>query len=125
MDRLFYFSKLVETRKNCIFPRMQQTEKFWNMLRMGVFFVLGAMILTGIAFIFVPKVRQSHEYQATRDELQTKIDEVCAAEKQLKTKQQQFKTDPVFVEKVAHEVGYAHKDEMIFHFPETNQTAQP
>ena len=76
----------------------------------------------GILLAFAPKVRQMQGYQQTRDTLQQRIDVTLAAEKELKEKQRRFMTDPEFVEKVAHEVGYARQDETIYHFPEETGT---
>ncbi len=97
---------------------MQQTEKYWNLINRIVLAAIGIMALVGVVLAFGPKVRQMQAYQTTRDTLQERIDETVAAEKELKNKQQRFLTDPVYVERVAHEVGYARKDETIYHFPE-------
>ena len=95
---------------------MQQTEKYWNLINRIVLGAIGVMALVGILLAFGPKVRQMKAYQATRDTLQQRIDETVAAEKELKNKQQRFLSDPEYVERVAHEVGYARKDETIFQF---------
>ena len=72
----------------------------------------------GVVLAFTPKVRQLQTYQETYDKLQHRISKTVESEQALKEKQRRFLSDPAFVEKVAHEVGYAKKDEMIFHFPE-------
>ncbi len=97
---------------------MQQTEKYWNMILRGAMTIAAGMLVVGAVLMFLPKVRQMHAYEETRDTLQQRIDVTVAAEKELKEKQRRFQTDPVFVEKVAHEVGYARQGETIFHFPE-------
>lgn len=97
---------------------MQQTEKYWNMILRGAMAVVAVMLLVGAVLMFHPKVKQMQTYQNTRDTLQHRIDVTVAAEKELKEKQRRFLSDPAFVEKVAHEVGYARKGETIFHFPE-------
>ena len=97
---------------------MQQTEKYWNLINRIVLVAIGVMAVVGVLLAFGPKVRQMKNYQNTRDTLQERIDQTVAAEKELKSKQQRFLTDPAYVERVAHEVGYARKDETIFQFPE-------
>ena len=97
---------------------MQQTEKYWNLINRIVLVAVIIMAAVGIVLAFTPKVKQMQAYQNTRDKLQQRIDVTVASEKELKEKQQRFRTDPLYVEKVAHEVGYARKGEMIFHFPE-------
>ena len=97
---------------------MQQTEKYWNLINRIVLIAVVAMAVVGIVLAFTPKVKQMQTYQNTRDTLRQRIEVTVASEKELKEKQQRFLTDPSYVEKVAHEVGYARKDEMIYHFPE-------
>ena len=95
---------------------MQQTEKYWNLINRIVLMAAAAMAVVGIVLAFTPKVKQMQAYQNTRDTLQQSIEKAVAAERDLKEKQRRFKNDAAFVEKVAHEVGYAHKDETIFDF---------
>ena len=97
---------------------MQQTEKYWNLINR---IVLGAVVVmagVGVVLAFTPKVTQLQVYQDTSDELQQRIEVTVSAEQELKEKQRRFFSDPEFVEKVAHEVGYARNSETIFHFPE-------
>jgi len=97
---------------------MQQTEKYWNLINRVVLIAVGVMACVGVVLAFAPKIRQLNEYQTTHDTLQQRIEVTVAAEQELKEKQRRFFSDPEFVEKVAHEVGYANPDETIFHFPE-------
>ena len=97
---------------------MQQTEKYWNLINRIVLVAVAAMAVVGIVLAFTPKVRQIREYQETRDVLQQRIDITIAGERELKEKQRRFRTDPGYVERVAHEVGYAREDEVIYHFDE-------
>jgi len=97
---------------------MQQTEKYWNLINRIVLIAIIIMAGVGVVLAFTPKVRQLQDYQETYDSLQQRIEVTVESEMELKEKQRRFLSDPEFVEKVAHEVGYASKDEMIFHFPE-------
>ena len=97
---------------------MQQTEKYWNMVLRGAVTVIAGMLLFGVVLMFLPKIKQLQGYQDTRDSLQQRIDVTLTAEKELKDQQQRFLTDAVYVERIAHAVGYAHKNETIYHFPE-------
>ena len=76
------------------------------------------MAVVGLVLAFTPKVKQIQAYQSTRDVLQQRIDVTISTERELKEKQRRFLTDPNYIERVAHEVGYARKGEMIYHFPE-------
>ena len=95
---------------------MQQTEKYWNLINRVVLAAVAVMAVVGIVLAFTPKVKQIRSYQETRDNLQQRIEIHVAAERDLREKQRRFRTDPTYVERVAHEVGYARKDEMIYHF---------
>jgi hypothetical protein len=97
---------------------MQQTEKYWNLINRVVLVAISVMAVVGIVLAFTPKVKQIQAYQNTRDTLQQRLEVTVIAERDLKEKQRRFRTDPSYVERVAHEVGYARKDEMIYHFPE-------
>lgn len=99
---------------------MQQTEKYWNLINRIVLVAILLMAGVGVVLAFSPKVRQLQEYQITHDDLQQRINATLSSEQDLKEKQRRFRTDPDFVRKVAHEVGYASTNEVIFifHLPE-------
>ena len=97
---------------------MQQTEKYWNLINRIVLVAIIFMAGVGVVLAFTPKVRQLQEYQETSDSLQQRIEITVTTEQELKDKQRRFFSDPEFVEKVAHEIGYARTNETIFHFPE-------
>jgi len=97
---------------------MQQTEKYWNLINRIVLVAIVIMAGVGVVLAFAPKVRQLQTYQETYNVLQQRIEITVASENDLKQKQRRFLSDPAFVERVAHEVGYARKTETIFHFPE-------
>ena len=97
---------------------MQQTEKYWNLINRIVLISISVMASVGIVLAFTPKIKQIQAYQNTSELLQQRIDITLAAERELKEKQRRFLNDPAYVERVAHEVGYARNDEMIYHFPE-------
>ncbi len=101
---------------------MQQTEKYWNLINRVVLAVLLGVVVIGIALAFIPKVRQFNTYQEKSQTLQSEIDQMLIAEQTLKEQQRRFTTDRDFVERIAHEVGYAHPDETIFHFPNVIET---
>jgi cell division protein FtsB len=97
---------------------MQQTEKYWNLINRIVLAAIIVMAGVGVSLAFAPKVKQLREHQETYNALQQRIEVTVATELELREKQRRFKTDPEFVERIAHEVGYARPDETIFHFTE-------
>jgi uncharacterized membrane-anchored protein YhcB (DUF1043 family) len=96
---------------------MQQTEKYWSLITRTA--VVGVFVMMGICavLIFTPTVRETKTRQQTLNSLekQTK-DEIEAATKDA-TNSRRFTTDPEFVERVAHEVGYVGPDETVYLFP--------
>lgn len=97
---------------------MQQTKSYWNLIHRVVLAILIGIVIVGIALAFIPKVNQLHTYEERSRALQRDIDQTIQEEQRLKEYQHRFSTDPTFVERIAHEVGYAHEDETIFYFPE-------
>lgn len=112
------YSPLETTHYKTSLLFMQQTEKYWNLINRIVLIAIILMACVGVVLAFTPKVRQLQEYQQTSDSLQQRIEVTVNAEQELKDKQRRFFSDPEFVEKVAHEIGYARTNETIFHFPE-------
>lgn len=100
---------------------MQQTEKYWNLINRIVLVAIFIMAGFGIVLAFTPKVRQMQDYQKKRDSLQQRLDAEIDLENEYILKRRRMATDRDFVERIAHEVGYAHKGEVIFHFPEEAQ----
>ena len=96
---------------------MQQIEKSQTLIIRIVLLCVGIVLITLISSAFFPKLNQMNKYQGKQAKLQEQIDLTEAKEKELKEKQLRFKDDPVFVEKVAHEVGYARPEETIYQFP--------
>ncbi|MCF7849041.1 MAG: septum formation initiator family protein [Kiritimatiellales bacterium] len=97
---------------------MQQTEKYWSLIHRVVLIVVLLMAVVGIVLAFTPKVKQMKDYQQIKEDLQKRIDTNEAGEKEIIDNRSRYRTDPAFVEKIAHERGYAHKDEVIFLLPE-------
>jgi len=100
---------------------MKKADKYWNTIhKIGwiAAAIIGGVAAFFIVFAFGSKVKQLHAYQDRYDALQHRIEITEAQTKKIKRDHQQFLTDPVFVERIAHQVGYAKKDEIIFEFPD-------
>jgi len=97
---------------------MQQTEKYWNLINRIVLMAIALMAVAGVVLAFTPKVRRMQDYQKTLDRYQHRIEVSLSTEREIKENIRRFLADPVYVERVAHAVGYAHRDETIYHFPE-------
>lgn len=90
----------------------------WKMIyRISVAVVL----LVGVAVIvrfFHPKWREYRRAQAERARLQEEIRLNQELIRVYKLKQERFKNDPEFVERMAHEIGLAKDNEIIFRLQE-------
>lgn len=74
------------------------------------------VILVGLGLIFMPEYQKYRENQARFQELEEQVKSEDALITKLQEDQRRFKTDPDFVEEVAHRKGMAHPGEIIFKF---------
>ena len=74
---------------------------------------------------FFPKVNQFKDYQQTKQQLEADIRMEEERVKELRLKQEKFSTDKHFVQKIAHEIGFAHEGEVIFQFSDEAGTNIP
>jgi cell division protein FtsB len=98
---------------------MQQTEKYWDLILKVLLGIILLMAIGGSLLAFIPKIGEMNKHKTTSEKLAQEINEVEAKAKALKEKQNRFKTDRIFVERIAHEIGYAHTNELIYQFPES------
>lgn len=95
-------------------------QKYWNRIyRIAVMAAFG-LALVGVVFAFFPKVTQFRSYQQTKNALDEDIRAKEEAIKELRLQQERFSTDRIFVQQMAHKIGYAHPSETVFQFNETN-----
>ncbi len=80
------------------------------------------LALIGSAFAFMPRIQQYNEYQETKRQLEEKIREENKRCNGLRLNQQKFTSDKYFVQKLAHEKGFAHEGETIYQFEEVPVT---
>ncbi|MBI9020549.1 MAG: septum formation initiator family protein [Verrucomicrobia bacterium] len=83
------------------------------------------LALIGVGFAFLPKVGQFRSYQETKRNLEEDIRAEEERIKELRLNQERFSTDKHFVQKIAHEIGFAHEGEMIFQFNDQPDTNRP
>jgi cell division protein FtsB len=80
------------------------------------------LALVGVAGFFMPKAQQFTDYQTTKTELEAEIRIQQERINELRHNQEKFSTDKHFVQKIAHEIGYAHEGEIIYQFEEKPST---
>jgi len=91
-------------------------QKYWNKIYRIAGGAVVLLTFAGVGFAFLPKVTQFYRYQETKSGLEADIRTKEEAIKELRRMQEKFGTDKYFVQKLAHEIGYAHESETIFQF---------
>jgi len=80
------------------------------------------LVLIGAAIAFLPKIQQFQSYQDTKSSLAADIRAEEARIQLYRMNQEKFSTDKHFVQKIAHEIGFAHEGETIYQFDEAVNT---
>lgn len=94
------------------------SQKYWNKVYRYLALAGVLLVLIGAAFAFFPKANQFQNYQGIKGELEVEIRASEERIKELRLNQEKFSTDKRFVEKIAHEIGFAHEGETIYQFEE-------
>jgi len=97
-------------------------QKQWNIIYRYAALAVILLALIGVVFAFLPKVSQFKDYQKTKGDLEAEIRAEEERIKELRLKQEKFSTDKHFVQKIAHEIGFAHEGEVIFQFENESGT---
>jgi len=89
--------------------------------------VIAALLALALFSLFWPQYIQYRHYARRIAELDRTIRREQALIKNLQIRQQRLRTDPAFLQRIAHEMGLAGPDEVIFRFvePETNRLPYP
>ncbi len=97
-------------------------QKQWNIIYRYAALSAILLALIGVVFAFLPKVSQFKDYQETKVNLESEIRAEEERIKELRLNQEKFSTDKHFVQKIAHETGFAHEGEVIFQFNDAADT---
>jgi len=100
-------------------------QKQWNIIYRYAALAAVLLALIGVVFAFLPKVSQFKNYRETKTTLEAEIRSEEEQIKELHLKQEKFSTDKHFVQKIAHEIGFAHEGEVIFQFDNNPATNAP
>jgi hypothetical protein len=98
---------------------------YWIVIYRVGWVALVALGLVGASVAFVPKWKEYREYQRRSSEMAR--EEALEQEmiNLLKAKQERFRTDPRFVVRIAHDLGLARSNEVIFRFQQEAPTLRP
>jgi cell division protein FtsB len=91
-----------------------------------VFWLVSAVLaLAASAMVFVPKWREYRNYQRKLAEMEEDVRRENDRLNLLRRNQERFRTDPHFVERMAHDHGLARPDEVLFKIPPDEDDKQP
>lgn len=98
--------------------------KYWNVIINSAWIAAtAAIVLTGLGMIFMPELRQYHQNNKTIATLASDINQENKTYHEYKKKQERFRTEPEYVEQIAHEQGLVYPHEKIFNYEgDKNQT---
>jgi cell division protein FtsB len=100
-------------------------QNHWNTLYRIAVLAAVLLALAGVIFAFWPKVTRFRSYQETKEALEADIRTKEESIKALRLDQERFSTDKTFVQKLAHETGYAHEGETVFQFNNEQGVSNP
>jgi len=89
---------------------------YWVVIYRTGWIALAVLGLVGASVAFVPKWKEYRDYQRRNTEMAR--EEALEQEmlNLLKSKQERFRTDPRFVVRIAHDLGLARSNEVIFRY---------
>ena len=91
--------------------------KYWNILLNSAWVAAtAAIVITGLTMIFMPEMRNYHQNKKVIVELDAEIASELAIHNEYKVRHERFRTEPRYVEQVAHEHGLVYPHEKIFKF---------
>lgn len=89
---------------------------YWTLIYRFAWMMLAVLFITGSGFIFLPRYQEFKELQRREavllEEIRHKEDTLRA----LRIKQERFRNDPEFVERIAHDIGMARPNEVIYRY---------
>ena len=88
--------------------------KLWEGVIRFCWVALIVLSAIGVTLIFTPKCRTLRELQRKKAAIEQENQRTEAAILDLQMRQHQFKTDPAFVERTAHEIGMVKSNEAMF-----------
>lgn len=89
---------------------------YWDKIKNWVWALCTVTILAALMVIFVPEYQQYRRNMDHYERLQAEKVEREAELQRLREDQKRFKTDPKFVQKIAHEQGMVRPGEVLFKF---------
>jgi len=103
-------------------PMKQWYSKTTRVISLSLYGGVVLLLVLWVVTAFPAKWTEFRKDEARRKELSEDVRQLKAGANELRRNQERFLTDRYFVQKLAHDIGYAHKEETIFHFDEPTST---
>ncbi len=87
---------------------------YWVVIYRVGWLALVVLGVVGASVVFVPKWNEYRDYQRRNSEMAREVALEDEMLKLLKGKQDRFRTDPRFLERIAHDLGLARSNEVLF-----------
>ncbi len=87
-----------------------------NVARKFAWFLLVGLVAAGAACVIVPQCRHLRALQRRREELQEINRKTEELVRELRIRQERFRTEPEFVERTARETGRVKPNEIVYKF---------
>jgi len=97
----------------------------WQIIYRSTWVALLALMVVGTIGMFLPKWREYNEFKRRKAEAEDRIRVEEDMVRILQTRQQRFLSDPDFVVQVAHDLGLARSNEVVFKYREEIVPATP
>ncbi len=96
--------------------------KAMRIIYLSLYAACYALLALWVVTAFPAKWAEFWENEARKKELSEEVRQLKKEESMLSCNQERFLTDKYFVQKLAHETGYAHEEEIIFQFSVSQNT---
>ncbi len=76
--------------------------------------LLAVLVIIGLSLIFMPRIAQYREYRRREGLRAEAVRETEDAIQNLRRQQELFRTDPRYAERIAHDLGMARTNEVLY-----------
>lgn len=97
---------------------------FWVLVYRFAWIVVIVSAIIGVVCVFLPKCHNFQELQKRKSTIEESNTRMEARIREMEKRQQRFKTDPEFVERIAREQRMVKPGETVYMFPATNSAAR-
>lgn len=95
----------------------------WTSLYRIGWFVAAVLLVIGALFVFAPQIGRQQRLQAEKEQKERYAESLDAQIDDYQARQEKFRSDPSYVERVAREMGRVKPDEVVIKYERPDQMA--